>query len=70
MSLSCRGARLKTESLLWRLGSKAQADAVLAPSLRFLPVGVDWNREQLESLPGLCLHDQMQLPIDRLRAFL
>ncbi len=65
----CRGARLKTESLLWRLGSKAQADAVLEPSMRFLPVGVDWTREQLESLPGLCLHDLMQLPIDRLRAF-
>ena len=66
---SCRGARLKTESLLWRLGSKAQADAVLAPSQRFMPVGVDWSRGQLESLPGLCLHDLMQLPIDRLRAF-
>jgi len=66
---ACRGARLKTESLLWRLGSKAQADAVLAPARRFLPVGVDWSREQLEALPGLCLHDLMQLPIDRLRAF-
>ena len=66
---SCRGARLKTESLLWRLGSKAQADAALAPALRFLPVGVDWTREQLESLPGLCLHDLMRLPIERLRAF-
>ena len=66
---SCRGARLKTESLLWRLGSKEQADAALAPSMRFLPVGVDWTREQLEALPGLCLHDLMQLPIDRLRAF-
>jgi len=28
---ACRGARLKTESLLWRLGSKADADAVLPP---------------------------------------
>ncbi|MEN9904983.1 MAG: UvrABC system protein, partial [Pseudomonadota bacterium] len=66
---SCRGARLKTESLLWRLGTREQADAVLAPSMRFMPVGVDWSREQLESLPGLCLHDLMQLPIDSLRAF-
>jgi excinuclease ABC subunit A len=24
---------------------------------------VDWSREQLEALPGLCLHDLMQLPI-------
>src|SRR5215218_2787582 len=34
---ACRGARLKTEPLLWRLGGKADADAVLEPSLRFLP---------------------------------
>ncbi|MBL0421738.1 excinuclease ABC subunit UvrA [Ramlibacter sp. AW1] len=66
---ACGGARLKTESLLWRLGSKADADAVLAPSLRELPVGVDWTREQLEALPGLSLHDLMLLPIDRLRTF-
>ena len=65
----CAGARLKTESLLWRLGSKANADAVLPPSQRFMPAGVDWTREQLEALPGLCLHDMMQLPIERLRAF-
>jgi len=66
---ACRGARLKTDSLLWRLGSRADADAVLPPAQRFLPVGVDWTREQLEALPGLCLHDLMQLPIERLRAF-
>jgi excinuclease ABC subunit A len=65
----CRGARLKTESLLWRLGSKADADAALASALRFMPVGVDWSREQLEALPGLSLHDLMQLPLERLRGF-
>ena len=37
---SCSGARLKTESLLWRIGSKADADAVLAPAKRFMPTGV------------------------------
>ncbi|HEX5805723.1 MAG TPA: excinuclease ABC subunit A, partial [Macromonas sp.] len=66
---ACRGARLKTDSLLWRLGSQADADAVLPPAQRFLPVGVDWSREQLEALPGLSLHDLMQLPIERLRVF-
>jgi excinuclease ABC subunit A len=65
----CGGARLKLESLLWRIGSKADADAVLAPSRRFLPVGVKWSRDQLEALPGLCLHDLMLLPLDRLRQF-
>jgi len=66
---ACHGARLNTESLLWRMGTKAQADAVLPPELRFLPAGVSWSREQLEALPGLGLHDLMQLPIGRLRAF-
>ncbi|MDP3617594.1 MAG: excinuclease ABC subunit A, partial [Rhodoferax sp.] len=65
----CGGARLKLESLLWRIGSKAAADAVLAPAKRFMPVGVKWSREQLEALPGLSLHDLMLLPLDRLRKF-
>ncbi len=65
----CAGARLKTDSLLWRIGSKADADAVLPPEQRFLPVGTTWSRAQLQALPGLCLHDLMRLPIDRLRQF-
>jgi excinuclease ABC subunit A len=66
---ACHGARLKLEALLWRVGSKPLADAALPASQRFLPVGVDWRREQLEALPGLSLHDLMQLPIQRLRDF-
>ncbi len=66
---ACGGARLKREALLWRLGSAADADAVLPREKRFLPVGVAWRREQLEALPGLSLHDLMQLPIERLRRF-
>ena len=66
---ACGGARLELESLLWRVGSKEDADAVLEPARRFLPVGVKWSREQLEALPGLCLHDLMLLPIERLRRF-
>ncbi|MCY7370779.1 MAG: excinuclease ABC subunit A, partial [Polaromonas sp.] len=65
----CGAARLKLESLLWRLGSSKAADAVLPPTERFMPVGVQWSRAQLEALPGLCLHDLMRLPIDRLREF-
>ncbi len=65
----CGGARLKLEPLLWRLGTKEAADAVLPPGERFMPVGVQWTRAQLEALPGLCLHDLMRLPIDRLRRF-
>ena len=66
---ACSGARLKTESLLWRIGSKEDADTVLAPSKRFMPTGVKWSREQLEALPGLSLHDMMLMPLDRLRRF-
>jgi len=66
---TCSGARLKTESLLWRIGSKEDADAVLEPSKRFMPTGVKWTRSQLEALPGLSLHDMMLMPLDRLRRF-
>ncbi|SDV49320.1 UvrA family protein [Chitinasiproducens palmae] len=66
---TCGGARLKTESLQWRLGSKEQADAVLPPAARFMPEGVTWSRELLESMPGLTLHDLMLMPIGKLRRF-
>ena len=66
---SCGGARLKTEALLWRMGSKADADAVMPPALRAMPLGVAWTREQLEALPGLSLHDLMLMPIERIRRF-
>ncbi|MBI5271098.1 MAG: excinuclease ABC subunit UvrA [Burkholderiales bacterium] len=66
---TCGGARLKLESLLWRVGSKDDADAALPPAQRFLPVGAAWSREQLEALPGLHLHDLMLLPIERMRRF-
>ncbi|MBL8307172.1 MAG: excinuclease ABC subunit UvrA [Rubrivivax sp.] len=66
---ACGGARLKLEALLWRMGDQAGADAVLEPAKRFMPVGAAWSREQLEALPGLNLHDLMQLSIERLRRF-
>ncbi|MEY3502450.1 MAG: excinuclease subunit, partial [Pseudomonadota bacterium] len=65
----CGGARLQTESLLWRVGSMASAQSAMPDAKRFLPQGVAWTREQLSALPGLCLHDLMLLPIDRLRMF-
>jgi len=65
----CEGARLQTESLLWRLGSREDADAVLAPALRFKPQGVPVAREAFEALPGLNLHDLMLLPISQLQRF-
>ena len=64
---ACEGARLKPTSINFRLGSKADADAVLAPSKRFFPRHFKFTREVLESLPGLTIHDLMLLSIDRLR---
>jgi excinuclease ABC subunit A len=66
---TCGGARLKRESLLWRIGAKAAADEALPAERRFLPRGVGWSRAQLEALPGLSLHDLMLLPMARLRRF-
>ncbi|NBW51873.1 MAG: excinuclease ABC subunit UvrA, partial [Betaproteobacteria bacterium] len=66
---TCNGSRLKTESLLWRIGTKDQADMALDPAKRFMPKGVKWSREQLEALPGLSLHDLMLMPLDRLKRF-
>ena len=66
---ACAGARLKTEALLWRLGTDGDADAVLDPAKRFMPAGVSWSREQLEALPGLTVHDLMRVPLERLHRF-
>ena len=70
---ACGGARLKSDALLWRLGSRETADAVLPPGddryRRFMPVGAQWSRELLDSLPGLSFHDLMLLPIERVKTF-
>ncbi|QOJ31890.1 MAG: excinuclease ABC subunit UvrA [Gammaproteobacteria bacterium] len=66
---ACRGARLKPEPLLWRLGTAAQADAVLDPAHRFRPEGFTGSDALLATLPGLCLHDLMLLPLQRAQAF-
>ena len=70
---ACRGARLKPDALLWRLGTLEDAEAALAGGegryRRFRPAGVEWSEETLASLPGLCIHDLMLLPIERVRIF-
>src|SRR5262249_12524765 len=60
---TCEGARLKTDALAWRLGTKDDADAALPAAARFLPNGVGFDAQRLAELPGLTLHDVMLLPI-------
>jgi excinuclease ABC subunit A len=66
---TCDGARLKTEALLWRVGTRELADAALGSTSRFRPRGVEWSQETLQSLPGLAVHDVMLLPVERAAEF-
>jgi len=67
---TCKGARLKTESMLWRLGTREDADAAMPAAKRFMPNGVAFTRDKLETMPGMTVHDLMLLPIDRCRSLL
>jgi excinuclease ABC subunit A len=62
---ACDGARLKPEALLWRVGSKANADTALGQRPRFRPKGVKYDDAGLAALPGLTVHDVMMLPLER-----
>ncbi|MFT4172453.1 MAG: excinuclease ABC subunit UvrA [Rhodocyclaceae bacterium] len=67
---ACLGARLKTDSLLWRVGTRQEADAALGPARRrFRPNGATLPEDVLQALPGLSIHDVMRLPVERTRDF-
>ena len=66
---TCGGARLKNESLLWRVGGEAESVDAVAPDQRFAPLGLTLSADQFRSLPGLTLHDIAALPLDRCRDF-
>ncbi|MGB1109957.1 MAG: excinuclease ABC subunit UvrA, partial [Gammaproteobacteria bacterium] len=65
----CHGARLKDESLDWRVGGKALANDALDPDLRFRSKHIRMPDDVWPGLPGLNIHDIMGLPIDTARAF-
>ena len=65
----CKGARLKPDALLWRLGTDADASRVLAREKRFRPIFADAREQQYDSLPGLTIHDVMLLPIEHCHQF-
>ncbi|HVL59333.1 MAG TPA: excinuclease ABC subunit A, partial [Burkholderiaceae bacterium] len=68
---ACDGARLKPDALLWRVGGDADAQAAMPAGRyrRFRPQQAAWSDAQLDALPGLCIHDLMLLPIERVKAF-
>ncbi len=66
---ACHGARLKPEALLWRLGSKQDADAVLPAAQRYRAAETKFDDTTLTALPGLTIHDMLSLPIERTHAF-
>ncbi|MDN5865514.1 MAG: excinuclease ABC subunit A [Gammaproteobacteria bacterium] len=65
----CHGARLKPEAFAFRIGSKAEADAVLTPQNRFRPADAGYGDATLAALAGLTLHDLNTLPIAKAREF-
>ena len=69
---ACMGSRLRPDATLWRAGAREEAEAVMPPQgryARFRPVHASWSSEQLNTLPGLALHDLMLLPIERVKTF-
>jgi excinuclease ABC subunit A len=66
---ACRGARLKPEALLWRLGTREDGEHALAATQPFRPSGTKLPEEIFPALPGLNVHDVMLLPIGACRTF-
>ncbi|MEJ2466882.1 MAG: excinuclease ABC subunit UvrA [Candidatus Thiodiazotropha sp.] len=66
---ACHGARLKDEALDFRLGSQQLADEVLDPTRRFRHHGIAMSEAVFRQLPGLSIHDLMQLPLQRVHHF-
>jgi len=60
---ACDGARLKPESLLWRVGTKANADGALDAPLRHKPRNIKISDAKFRKLPGLNVHDVLTLPV-------
>ena len=66
---ACRGARLKAQALLWRIGTRADARKALGGDAAHRPPDATLDAHAFAQQPGLCIHDVMRLPLDRCRKF-
>ena len=66
---ACRGARLKPESLMWRVGTLDDAKAAIEPKKRYRSPEEPLSDKVMAKLPGLNLVDLMQLPLEKSLAF-
>ncbi len=65
----CLGARLKPDSLNWRVGSLDDAKKVLDAKQRFKPAGSKLSDRKLSALPGLNVVDLMRLPLSKANSY-
>ena len=70
MCTACHGARLKPESLNWRVGTLEQAVAVIDPKQRYRSPDSKLPASRMSTLPGLNVVDLMRLPLERARTFI
>ena len=66
---ACHGARLKPESLMWRVGTLDDAKAVIEAGKRYRAANAPLSDKIMARLPGLNLVDLMQLPLEKSLAF-
>ena len=66
---ACRGARLKHQALLWRVGTGADARKALGREAAHRPPDASLDAAAFTKQPGLCIHDVMRLPLARCRRF-
>lgn len=66
---SCGGSRLKPDALLWRLGTVQDAADAMDLSRRFRYPDLEMPPESFAELPGLCIHEVMQLPVSAALGF-
>ena len=66
---ACRGARLKPQALLWRVGTRTDAKKALGSDAAHRPPDATLDDTAFAKQPGLCIHDVTRLPLDRCRRF-